>query len=98
VWAGPDGTELVLAEPCQRCASQADGLLARYGGRGRHAVRLVQAGPPCTPLTAPRHRVSGFATRGLVYLLIAIAAFLLVTLISSQLATGSLPGRPLPVP
>jgi hypothetical protein len=86
VWAGPDRTELVLAEPCERCASQADGLLELYGGRGRHAVRLVQVGPPCMPPTAPRHRVSGFATRGLVYLLIAIVAFLLVTLISSQLA------------
>jgi hypothetical protein len=85
VWVGPDGTELVLAEPCERCASQADGLLALYGGRGRHAVRLVQAGPRI-PFTVPRHRVSRFATRGLVYLLIAIGAFLLVTLISSQLA------------
>jgi hypothetical protein len=84
VWAGPDGRELVLAEPCTRCASQADGLLELYGGRGRHAVRLVQAGHRI-PLTVPRHRASGFATRGLVYLLIAIAAFLLVTLISSQL-------------
>jgi hypothetical protein len=98
VWAGPDGTELVLAEPCTRCASQADGLLALYGGRGRHAIRVMQVGPPCMPLTVPRHRVSSFATRGLVYLLIAIAAFLLVTLISSQLASGSPPGHPLPVP
>ena len=86
MWAGPDGTELVLAEPCTRCASQADGLLALYGGRGRHAVRLMEVGPAYMPLTVPRHRVSGFATRGLAYLLIAIAAFLLVTLISSQLA------------
>jgi hypothetical protein len=37
-------------------------------------------------LAVPHHRVSGFATRGLAYLLIAVAAFLLVTLISSQLA------------
>jgi hypothetical protein len=94
VWASPDGTELVLAEPCNRCASQADGLLALYGGRGRHMVRLAQVGPPCTPLTVPRHRVSGFAARGLVYLLVATAAFLVVTLISSQLASGRL----LPVP
>jgi hypothetical protein len=85
VWAGPDGAELVLAEPCTRCASQADGLLEQYGGRGRHAVRLVQVGPRM-PLTVPRQRVSGFATRGLAYLLIAIAVFLLVTLVSSQLA------------
>jgi hypothetical protein len=84
VWAGPDGTELVLAEPCQRCASQAGGLLELYGGRGRHAVRLVQAGNRIQ-LTVPRHRVSGFATRAFVYLLIALAAFVLVTLISSQL-------------
>lgn len=84
MWAGPDGTEFVLAEPCTRCASQADGLLELYGGRGRRAVRLVQVAPH-VPLTVPRDRVSGFATRGLVYLLIAIAAFLLVTLISSQL-------------
>jgi hypothetical protein len=85
VWAGPDRTELVLAEPCTRCASQGGGLLELYGGRGRHAVRLVQVGPRI-PFTVPRHRVSRFATRGLAYLLIAVAAFLLVTLISSQLA------------
>jgi hypothetical protein len=85
VWAGHDGTELVLAEPCKRCASQADDLLELYGGRGRHAVKLVQVGHR-TSLTGPRHRDSGFATRGLAYLLIAVAAFLLVTLISSQLA------------
>lgn len=84
MWAGPDGTELLLAEPCQRCASQAEGLVELYGGRGRHAVRLVQAGN-CIPLTVPRHRVSGFATRALVYLLIAVSAFVLVTLIGSQL-------------
>jgi hypothetical protein len=83
VWAGPGGSELVLAEPCAHCASQAEGLLELYGGRGRHAVSLVQVGPR---IPLPRHRVSGFATRGLVYFLIAIAAFLLVTLISSQLA------------
>ena len=94
MWAGPDGTELVLAEPCQRCASQADGLLARYGGRGRHAVRLVQVAPPSIQLPVQHHRVSGFAARGLAYLLVAIAAFVLVTLISSQLASGRL----LPVP
>jgi hypothetical protein len=88
VWAGPAGTELVLAEPCQRCANQADRLLALYGGRGRHAVRLVRVGSRSMPPTVPRHRVSGFATRGLVYLLIAIAAFLLVTLINSQLDHG----------
>jgi hypothetical protein len=85
VWAGPGGSELVLAEPCAHCASQAEGLLELYGGRGRHAVRLAQVGPRI-PLTVPRHRVSGLATRGLVYFLIAIAAFLLVTLISSRLA------------
>jgi hypothetical protein len=72
---------LVLAELCRRCATQADPLLELYGGRGRDAIRLVQeirASPPLR--TGQPH---AFA-RGIVYLLIAVASFLLVTLVTSR--------------
>jgi hypothetical protein len=82
VWGSPVATELVLAELCNHCASHADGLLKLYGGHGRHAIRLVQEARSKQP-TVPRHRVSGAIARGLLYLLIALAAFLIVTLISS---------------
>jgi len=79
VWNSDPGTELVLADLCSRCAADAGRLLDLYGGHGRNAIRLSRA-----------RRVAAFrATRAarlahaLAYLLVALAAFVLVTLISS---------------
>jgi hypothetical protein len=79
VWNSGPETELVLADLCSRCAADADRLLDLYGGHGRNAIRLTRG-----------RRVAAFhATRAarlahaLVYLLVALAAFVLVTLISS---------------
>jgi len=64
---------------CRRCATSAGTLLELYGGRGREAIALLQEVRP----SARSHRVVGFLARGALYLLIVLAAFLIVTLISS---------------
>ena len=84
VWESDDpATGLVLADLCRDCATFADQLLELYGGCGRDAISLVQeirASPPAR--TQPR--VLGYAARGLLYLLIVIASFVLVTLVTSR--------------
>ena len=82
VWENTLAPGLVLAELCRDCASFAHRLLDLYGGCGREAIRPVQeirASPP--PRTA-QPRVLGYAARGVLYLLIALASFLLVTVTS----------------
>lgn len=79
VWESPFGAELALADLCSHCAASADTLLKLYGGRGREATALVQKVRP----SARPHRVVGFLARGALYLLVALAFFLIVTLISS---------------
>jgi hypothetical protein len=79
VWESPVPAELVLAELCSRCATSAETLLELYGGRGRQSIALVQEVRP----SARAPRVVGFLARGALYLLIALAFFLIVTLISS---------------
>ena len=84
VWERDPDTRLVLAELCRGCATVADPLLELHGGRGREAIELVReirASPPPRPTVQPR--VLGFTARGLLYLLIAIASFVLVTLVTS---------------
>jgi hypothetical protein len=72
-------TELILADLCSRCATEAFG-----SARGSRSVRpdelrlLQEVRPPARP-----HRVVGFIARGAVYLLVAAAFFLIVTLIGS---------------
>jgi hypothetical protein len=84
VWdSGLDG-DLVLADLCGRCAAEVDRLLERYGGHGRNAMRLTQADAVAAPERAPVRKVGGIAVRGLVYLLIALASFLVVTFITAR--------------
>jgi hypothetical protein len=78
IWES-QSAELVLADLCSRCAARAETLLELYGGRGRKSIALVQE---IRPLARP-HRVVGFVARGALSLLIALAFFLIVTLISS---------------
>jgi hypothetical protein len=84
VWDTGLGDELVLAELCRGCANGAAGLLNLYGGHGRETIRLTQAAPVATTDSGPVRSVGGMLARGLVYLLIAVAGFLLVTLVTSQ--------------
>jgi hypothetical protein len=83
VWASTPSNELVLAELCGPCAARSDQLIEMYGGHGRNAISLMQPlGVPRS--TVPAHRAFGFVGRGLLYLLIALAFFVVVTLITSR--------------
>jgi hypothetical protein len=73
----------VLAELCARCASESEQLLAIYGGRDRDAIRLTQDGAVSGEPAVVR-RVGGMFIRGLVYVLIAVAAFVVVTLVTAR--------------
>jgi hypothetical protein len=84
VWENVLAPALVLAELCQKCAMRADPLLELYGGSGRDAIGLVNDVRDVRPPTAAQLRVLGFTARGVLYLLIAIASFVLVTLVTSR--------------
>ena len=77
-------TSLVLADLCRGCATFAGPLLELYGGHGRHAIRLVEELSSAPPPRTARLRVLGYSARGIVYLLIGAAFFLLVTLVTSM--------------
>ena len=84
VWdSGRDG-ELVLAELCAQCAGQADELVAVFGGRGREAMRLTQRFAASPAARKPVRRVGGVAVRGVVYVLVAVVAFLVVTFLTAR--------------
>lgn len=84
VWTSePDG-DLVLADLCARCAGESHRFLEMYGGRGRDAVRLTQEGAVSAVKRAPVPRAAGMFVRGLVYVLLAVAAFVLVTLLTAR--------------
>jgi hypothetical protein len=83
VWAsGPDG-DLVLADLCARCAGESHRFLVMYGGRGRDAVRLTHESSVSVK-RAPVPRAAGMFVRGLLYVLVAVAAFVLVTLLTAR--------------
>jgi hypothetical protein len=78
-WNSGVATELVLADLCNRCAADGDRLLDIYGGRGRNELRITRE-RRVAPAPTARGRTLG---RVLVYLLVALSSFFLVTLISS---------------
>jgi hypothetical protein len=84
VWENGLAPGLVLAELCRRCATQANPLLELYGGCGRDAIGLVKEVHAAPPPRRAQLRVLGFTARGVLYILIAIASFLLVTLVTSR--------------
>ncbi len=86
VWNTGLGTELVLAELCGTCAARADLLLEMYGGRGRDSIRLTRWSRVSAPAPepAPLRRGAGIVIRGLLYVLIALASFLIYTYVSSH--------------
>ena len=77
-------TELVFAELCRDCATLVDQLLELYAGRSRDAIKLVQEILASSPPRTVQPRVLVYTARGMLYLLIAIASFLLVTLVTSR--------------
>ena len=56
-----------------------------HGGRGREAVELTQERfvSAAEPAPGQLHRVGGMIVRGLVYVLIALATFVVITAITS---------------
>ena len=84
VWESSFAAELVLADLCRDCATFADRLLELYGGCGREAITLVQEIRPSPPPRTVQPRVLGYAARGVLYLVIAVASLLLVTLVTSR--------------
>jgi hypothetical protein len=82
VWDAGLGTELVLAELCRRCAERPDRLLEVYGGRGLDALKVTHV--RAARDAQPRHRTVGIILRGLVYVLVALAAFVVVTIVMSR--------------
>jgi hypothetical protein len=84
VWdSGLDGA-LVLADLCGRCAGQSDRLLEIYGGYGRHAVRFMQSEPVSVRPMATLQQLGGNVVRGLIYVLIAVAAFVVYTFVTAR--------------
>jgi hypothetical protein len=84
VWEGDLATSLVLAELCRHCAASADPLLELYGGRGSAAIRLVQEIRVSASARSVQRRAFSYTARGILYLLVAVASFLLVTLVTSR--------------
>jgi hypothetical protein len=84
VWESDAATRLVLAELCRDCATFADRLVELYGGCGRESIRLVQEIRASPPPRTVQPRVLGYAARGLLYVLIVVASFLLVTVVTSR--------------
>jgi hypothetical protein len=84
VWDSGLGVELVLADLCGRCAAEAGRLLKVYGGHGREAIRFEQAEGVAATEAGPTRGVGGLLGRSLLYLLIALSAFVVVTLITSR--------------
>jgi hypothetical protein len=83
VWASNLYGDLILAELCVPCASQADRLLKLYGARGSDAVTL-SAETVSSVGPAKAQQIGGMLVRGLIYVLVAVAAFAVFTLVTSR--------------
>ncbi|HET7856241.1 MAG TPA: hypothetical protein VFL41_07270 [Gaiellaceae bacterium] len=81
VWDSGPGGELVLAELCRDCAGNPDRLVETYGGHGHSAIRVTRAGS--APETTAR-AMRGIVLRSLLYFLVALAAFVVVTTVASR--------------
>lgn len=84
VWDSRRDGELVLAELCPRCAGQADELVALFGGRGREAMRLTQHVAVSPAERMPVRRFGGVVVRGVVYVLVAVVAFFVITFLTAR--------------
>jgi hypothetical protein len=84
MWETEGGDELVLADLCARCAARGDRLLDVYGGRARASMRLAESDAADATVPSLVGRVSGVLIRGAVYVLIALAVFFVVTLLTAR--------------
>jgi len=78
VWRSQPATELILADLCRGCATEAESLVDRCGGHGRAAIALVDEALPARP-----HRLFIPIERGALYVFVGLTFFLIVTLLSS---------------
>jgi hypothetical protein len=83
-WDSGGSGDLVLADLCSPCANKATQLLDSYGGHGRNAIRLTQAAAVSAAETTRLRRAGDILVRNLLYALIALVAFVLVTLLTSR--------------
>jgi hypothetical protein len=67
-----------------RGASQSDRLLEIYGGPGRGGISLTSAASVSEVGRGPARAVGGMLVRGLVYVLIGLAAFVVVTFLAAR--------------
>lgn len=84
VWGSDRAPQLVFAELCRDCATFVDQLLELYAGRSRDGIQLVEQILASSPPRTEHRRVLLYTARGMLYLLIAIASFLVVTLVTSR--------------
>jgi hypothetical protein len=83
VWDAGLGNELVLAELCRRCADEPDRLIKLYGARGQDALKVTTRVLAGREAQSP-HPMRGIILRGLLYVLLALAAFVVVTSVTSH--------------
>jgi hypothetical protein len=83
IWETESDGELVLADLCPRCASEPDWLLETYGRRGGTSLRVTRPATAATGFIFLR-RTSSVVVSAAVYLLIALATFFVVTLITAR--------------
>ena len=84
VWDTGLGDELVLADLCGRCATEAARLRDVYGGHGREAITFVQANRVSAVEAGRAQTVGGILGHGLVYVLIGLGAFVVVSFLTSR--------------
>jgi hypothetical protein len=85
VWDTGSGTELILAELCRHCATRPEALLETYGAHSHGALRVItRADLVSERETAPARAISGIVLRGIVYVLVALAAFVVVTTLTAR--------------
>jgi hypothetical protein len=74
----------VLAELCGRCAERPGRLLEVYGGHGHDALSVTSTRVQAVREDRARHPIGGIILRGLVYVLVALAAFVVITSVTSH--------------
>ena len=79
IWDAGYGNELVLAELCRDCAAEPEALLETYDARSHGALRVIRGDLVSEREAAPARPIPGVVLRGLLYVLLALAAFVVVT-------------------
>jgi hypothetical protein len=84
MWDLGSGRTLILADLCPRCASHADRLLELYGGTGAASLHVTRVAEASTRQLVSVRRGSAVIARSALYILIALATFFVVTLITAR--------------